>query len=74
MARSDPSRRRVLAGIVGLPIVAAAAAATARLGAHAATLRPHGSGTSDQRCGQCGGRDHSMLAASCPVAPRVVRG
>lgn len=73
MAGLDPSRRRVLAGIAGVPLLAALAAATTRLGAHAATLRPRGSGTSADRCGQCGSRDHTMLAASCSAAPRAVQ-
>ena len=71
VARTDVGRRRVLAGLVAAPMLAAAAGAVTRLGAHAATLRPSGRGTSAQRCGSCGSWDHGMLASDCPARPKV---
>jgi hypothetical protein len=69
---TDRSRRRVLAGLAGAPAALVAAVAATRLGRHAALARPGAHGTSTQRCGQCGALDHTMLASSCPAAPRVV--
>lgn len=70
---TDPGRRRLLAGLLAAPAAGAAAVATTRLGAHAATLRPGGAGTSAQRCGSCGAHDHAMLDATCPARPPVMR-
>jgi hypothetical protein len=71
MGSVDRARRRLLAGMAAVPVVAAAAAAVTRLGSHASTLRPGGRGTSAQRCGACGAWDHTMLASACPATPQV---
>ena len=73
MVANDPSRRRLLTGMVAAPALAAAVVAMARLGSHAATMRPGGRGTSGQRCGACGGWDHTMLERACPASPQLER-
>jgi hypothetical protein len=72
MARTDRSRRRLLAALAGAPLAGAAAVTATRLGANAAMLRPGAHDTSTQRCGQCGAPDHTMLDRRCPVSPEVV--
>jgi hypothetical protein len=72
VARSDPSRRRLLALFVTAPLAVTGAFAAARVGANAAMLRPGAAGSSSRRCAQCGARDHAMLDAACRAAPRVV--
>jgi 4-hydroxy-3-methylbut-2-enyl diphosphate reductase IspH len=72
VTRTDRSRRRLLAGLVGAPLAGAAAVTATRLGANAAVLRPGAHGTSASRCAQCGARDHTMLDAACPASPEVV--
>jgi hypothetical protein len=69
---TDPSRRRLLAGLAGTPAAMVLAVTATRLGRHAALARPGGRGTSGQRCGQCGAFGHTMLSGSCPAAPQVV--
>lgn len=69
--RPEPSRRHLLGGLVAMPGLVLAAAAGRGLGSAAGALRPAGRGSSAGRCGQCGARDHHMLAAACPAAPAV---
>jgi hypothetical protein len=72
VTRTDRSRRRLLAGLVGAPLAGVAAVTATRLGANAGMLRPGAHGTSASRCAQCGARGHTMLDAACPASPEVV--
>ena len=70
------ARRTLLAAaVVGVtvPVLGTAARSMADVLAGAAkAARPAASGTSATRCAQCGSADHTMLDASCPMAPRVL--
>lgn len=72
MDRTSIPRRRLLTAVASLPVVGAVAVTVARLGAHAAMIRPAARGDSAHRCAQCGGRDHTMLSGGCPAAPAVL--
>jgi hypothetical protein len=63
------SRRRLLGWAVAAPAAVATGVVAAQVGRRAGLLRPGASGTSASRCAQCGGADHTMLAAACPAAP-----
>lgn len=69
----DPrlSRRRLLVHATTLSGLAALAPIARRTRDAAPLLRPAGRGDSNRRCAQCGETSHTMLAASCPAAPRL---
>ena len=70
------SRRRVLVAAATVPVLLAARhgveLAAAAIADAVRSARPTATGTSATRCAQCGSPDHTMLAAACPMAPRVL--
>jgi hypothetical protein len=66
------TRRRMLGGLLALPLagLVLGVATTARRGI--AAMRPGARGTSTTTCAQCGGVGHGMLDPACPAAPKVV--
>lgn len=71
------SRRALLGAAAVVPVGVAAGALAASLGRLAGAaverMRPSAVGTSATRCARCGDPSHTMLDATCPLAPRVIR-
>jgi hypothetical protein len=75
------SRRRLLlvAAVPALAVVAGRLADLSGLGgvmerAAESAIRPAARGSSATVCAACGSREHAMLSADCPAAPRVRTG
>jgi hypothetical protein len=66
------TRRGLLGALLALPALGAAKVTGQALGSAAGVVRPVARGRSGDRCAQCGATGHTMLAAACPAAPRVV--
>ena len=74
-SRMPLTRRRLLLGAAAIPALAGLERAGRSLGGLAVgairAARPPADGTSATRCARCGARDHAMLDACCPAAPKV---